>query len=227
MQTDLAGSPPVDEVLRINLRYLVEVVERFGLCPWARGARESGAVERRVVAGVPSLEPTMAVCDEVAGLETALIGLVVFPDAAAATVADAEAFDRFVESVRQQLARRAGGRPVMAMAAFHPCAAYSTKTAAQLVPLLRRSPDPTIQLVRFSTLDQLKRGPGGGGKFLFDGSAAAFLELERRRHEVPISDRIAADNLATIEKEGAATVQAVLDDIMADRARSYRRSAAR
>ncbi len=211
-------------MLRINLRYLVEVVERFGLCPWARGARESGAVERRVMAGVPLLEATSAMCESVAGLETALIGLLVFPDAAAATVADAEAFDRFVESVRQLLARRAGGRPAMAMAAFHPCANYSTKTAAQLVPLLRRSPDPTIQLVRFSTLDQLKRG---GGKFLFDGSAAAFAELDRRRQEVPISDRIAADNLATVEKEGVATIQAALDDIMADRTRSYAQIAAK
>lgn len=206
-------------MLRINLRYLVEVVERFGLCPWARGARESGAVERRVLAGL-SVDATLAAFDEVAALPGALIGLLVFPEAAAATVRDAEAFDRFCESVRQALARRAGGRPAMAMAAFHPRAVYSLKTPAQLVPLLRRSPDPTIQLVRFSSLDQLKNG---SGKFLFDGSAAAFAELERRKTEVPISDRIAADNLATVNHVGPEALQAILDDIMADRARSYPR----
>ena len=30
-------------------RYAVEVVERFGFCPWARAARESGNVTLRVV----------------------------------------------------------------------------------------------------------------------------------------------------------------------------------
>ena len=37
------------EVLRINERFLVEVVEALGLCPWAEGARKTGALKREVI----------------------------------------------------------------------------------------------------------------------------------------------------------------------------------
>src|ERR671935_113825 len=39
----------VHGVLRINERFLVEVVEALGLCPWAEGARKTGALRREVI----------------------------------------------------------------------------------------------------------------------------------------------------------------------------------
>jgi hypothetical protein len=39
----------VDEVLRLNARYLDEVVERFDFCPYARTARQSNQVARAVL----------------------------------------------------------------------------------------------------------------------------------------------------------------------------------
>src|SRR6476646_5438404 len=46
-------SPFAQDLARATLevyeRYAVEVVERFGFCPWARAARESGEVTLRVI----------------------------------------------------------------------------------------------------------------------------------------------------------------------------------
>jgi hypothetical protein len=79
-----------------------------------------------------------------------------------------------------------------------------------------------VQLVRFSALDAV-RSPAPTGKFLFDGSSTAWLELERRSQAVPVSERIARDNFETAARVGRERMQAILDDIRADRARSYER----
>jgi hypothetical protein len=220
----LDGGALVDEALRINLRYLVEIVERFELCPWARGAREDGAVARRVLLGGDRgalVDGIVAAHDEWAAAPRTLIGLVILPDLHPDEPAgiDADTFEALVNDARRAITRRAGGRPPFALAPFHPTAAYRTERPEQLVPLLRRAPDPTIQLVRFSALDAVKQH---SGKFLFDGSAAAFAELERRATQVPISDRIARDNFATVGRVGIEALLAILDAIAADRRRAYR-----
>jgi hypothetical protein len=213
----------VGEALRINLRYLVEIIERFDLCPWARGAREEGAVSRRVLLGVERgalVEGVVAAHEEWAAAPRTLIGLVILPDLHPDEPAGlaAEAFDALVEEARVALAARAGGRPAFALAPFHPSAPYRTERPEQMVPLFRRAPDPTIQMVRFSALDAVKQR---SGKFLFDGSLAAFAELERRAAHPPVSERIARDNFATAARVGIDAIQAALDEIGADRRRAY------
>ena len=38
-----------DEVLRIHERFLVEVIEKLNLCPWAEGTRTSEGLRRAVI----------------------------------------------------------------------------------------------------------------------------------------------------------------------------------
>lgn len=189
------------EVLRINLRYLTEVVEAFGLCPFARQVRLGGGLERRVSfdrAG--DAAAAHALVTELGADSRVELGLLIYPMLAL----DPDAFDRLVQRLRQANADRGGERPVFAMAPFHPRAAFSAASPERLVGLFRRAPDPTIQLVRLAALDALRQ----------DGASG---ELSRR---------ITADNHARFVSEGLERFQAVYDDIEADRARSYAKFAA-
>src|SRR5262249_45279145 len=95
--------------------------------------------------------------------------------------------------------------------------AYELATPAQAVGFFRRAPDPTLQLVRASVLDAVR---GGSGKFVFDFSPAAWAELKKREHRLPTSERIARDNHALLVQR-IGELQAIYDDIRADRDRSY------
>jgi hypothetical protein len=197
------------------------VVEAFDFCPFARGARSSGQVAQRVLDG-PAPEVGHAL-EQIAELEAqpqTVIGLLIFPRL---TVA-AEGFDRFVHQLREADGARRKGRPPFALAAFHPEGVWGDDTPDRMVMFFRRSPDPTIQLVRFSTLDAVKGPSRSDGKFLFDFSASGLAELERRANEVPLSDRIARTNFERARRD-LARVEAVLADIRADRDRSYARFA--
>ena len=194
-----------DEALRINARWIHEVVERFGVCPFAAPAMASGAVARRVL-----LEPSAApaALQELAVDVAIEVALLIFPTV---TMSAAE-FDRWCTPLRSQ-------SPHFVAAVFHPDAPYDLATPAQAVGFFRRAPDPTLQLVRASAMQSV-RGPGGG-KFHFDFSADAWAELQRREHKLPTSERIAVDNHALLVRDGVARLQSIYDDIRADRDRSY------
>jgi hypothetical protein len=96
---------------------------------------------------------------------------------------------------------------------------YSTATPDQLVPLFRRSPDPSLQFIRYAALDAV-RSASPSGKFIFDFSARAWAELERRERELPVSDKIARDNAARAD---VARILSIYDDIRSDRDASYAR----
>lgn len=225
----------VDEVLRVNQRYLTEVVEGFDFCPYARGAREAHQVERRVVLAADEDEARRGCVAAIEELEPApgvVIGLLILPRLDVGP----EAFDRFVNRVREddQVARRTGaGRRAapadpsvaagFALAGFHPFAPYDTGTPDRLVMLLRRSPDPTIQLVRFSALAAVKGSQPSGKKFLFHFNAGALAELAKRAELRSPSEKIAQANFATVAREGEPRIRAVLDQIRADRDASYAR----
>jgi hypothetical protein len=208
----------VEEALRLNARYLDEVVERFDFCPYARGARAAGQVARTVILDAHPTAATVKAVNAIpvhAARAETVIALLIFPRLAL----DPDAFDRFVNEVRSHEAR-----PAFALAAFHPQAAYGVDTPAKLVMLLRRAPDPTIQLVRFSALDAVKGSHADANKkFLFQWNASAFAELEKRGVERSPSEKIAQANFETVAREGEARIRAVLDDIRADRDRSYQR----
>jgi hypothetical protein len=164
------------ECLRLSDRYVQEVVLAFGLCPWAEPALRAGQVRRRVcLRAAPSdgaldeaigeivVEPLVEVIgevlsfiDELEAMETPTveIGLLLFPRFAAGWAA----FDAFGERVRRaDRARRAPTiMPTFLVATFHPQGVDSLTHRNQLLSFIRRSPDPMLQLVRASTVYDLK-----------------------------------------------------------------------
>jgi hypothetical protein len=202
----------------VNARYLTEVVEHYNICPFAEGARSTGALERRVILGDPLTESLRAV-EELGAREKIVVGILIYPR----HTEGAEKFEQFVAELRAaDGARRAGKHGPFAFATFHPDAPFGADTPDRLVMFLRRSPDPCVQLVRFSALEAV-RSAAPGGKFLFDFTPDGYAELARRAQAVPVSERIARDNFATVGRVGLARLEEVLADIRADRARSYAR----
>jgi hypothetical protein len=201
-----------DEVLRIHQRFLVEVIEKHGLCPWAEGTRLSGGLRRVVILEQNPVDEILALGDDV------LVCILLWPRFKGAP----GDFEIALKQLREEEERRRGMRSPFVTALFHPALKYSAATPDQLVQLFRRSPDPSIQFIRHSALQSV-RSAGPAGKFLFDGSAKALRELLRRETELPVSDRIAHDNKNTVEKIGVEAILERYRDIAADRARSYAR----
>ena len=189
-----AASALVAEALRVNARYVEEVVIGWGLCPWAARAWTEGQVTQRVFTDAePDVEPVAAFVDELVARPDAAIGLAIFPRAGV-TVG---AWESFAERVRR------GVRGFL-LAAFHPDYGQmgdAPVDPARLVAHIRRTPDPTLQLVRASLIDDLAR----------DGR--------------DLSADIARDNHNTVAARGPAALDALLADIRRDRDAAYARLA--
>jgi hypothetical protein len=200
----------IDETLRLNDRYLLEVVENFGLCPWARATRSEQRLARHV-----SLQPG----DSVSGAVNQLarwaerldveIGLLIFPRL---TLGSSD-FQRFTSNVIEADARRWGiASSPFALAAFHPRARLRLDRADRLIPYLRKSPDPTIQVVRITALERV-RGQETTGTHYVD--PARMHELAWCEPEPALRERIAARNLRTVQQREAelrATLAAIHRD---------------
>lgn len=196
--------PALDrEARRLLGRYQREVVERFGLCPWAEPARLRGEVR---VAVVDEAEAAAAL-DAFEADGGAVLGLVVMPRFGG----DAAALRR----LRDELLAGERGRR-LALADFHPHAALDTGAAARVVPWLRRSPDPMLQAVRHQTLASLRRAT----VTLSPADQAAALAGRAPPPRVDPADQVAADNLATVRADAAAIAE-ILDELARDRAATY------
>lgn len=208
------------EALRVYRRYAVEVVEAMEFCPWAAKARREGVVRETVIlAREEPLEAALAAIDDVASAEAIEIGLLIFPRLRL----DRRTFERFVARVREADATRCAPQPIpLAMAAFHPDAAADLVAPSRLTPFLRRTPDPTIQLVRQSTLDSVRKHEQTGTAFL-DPASLASMSIEElvQPAAVPMHERVAKANLDTVRRLGVAEIEAILADIRADRDRAY------
>jgi hypothetical protein len=192
-----SGSDLVREALRLNDRYLSEAVIGFGLCPWAERAISGGELRRHVVGDAePSLAAALAFIDELARAGAAVsVAMLIF----ARAPVESPAFDRFTEEVRRADRERCRteGRKDFVMAAFHPDAATTFANRYQLISYLRRTPDPTIQLVRAEILDPL------------------------RAARPSLSDDIAEQNFARVNAQGPDRLDGVLRDIRRDRDQTY------
>jgi hypothetical protein len=207
------------EALRVHLRYAQELVEAFGFCPWAAAARAAGQVQTRIVFGRDAdLEQTLHEVESLEYDESAEIGLIVFPELNAARLA----FQHFSARVRALNEQRKGrGRTVFVIADFHPDAEPDLGSDERLVAFIRRSPDPTLQLLRQSTLEAVRRGEQPGTRFV-DPALLDGAEFARAQRE-PLHQRLARANLQTVQRLGIASVAAVLEDILRDRDDSYAR----
>jgi len=206
--------------LEVYERYAVEVVERFGFCPWARASRESGEVTLRVVFSEDrdDFEESIQHLSELHGQAPGTdIALFIYP----LLDLDRLGFEGYVRRLRAH-AKAGSARGLrrlddFAMAAFHPSANADLSDPDRLVPYVRRTPDPTLQLVRNSALSGIK-GLSQGTAFL--DVAALTLEGLRALQEPPpkaVRERIAEQNLATVRATGTPAIDAVLSDIARQR----------
>jgi hypothetical protein len=167
------------------------------------------------------LEEALAVVHELAGRPDVDIGLLIYPRLSVSR----EEFARLVRVLGNADDRRwPRGEVPMAMAAFHPDAKAELGDPARLVPFIRRSPDPTLQLVRLEVLNKL-RGTEPSGTGFVDPELLARRGLSAIAGSVrtPLHERVAEDNLETVRRVGVGAIEAILADIRADRDRSYAR----
>lgn len=208
------------EALRIHRRFNEEVIERFNVCPYAKGARQTSTseifvlpIERAdvgaIIAIIEQLEGQPEI--EVAQVVCPLVGL------------DAATFSEFASEVgRTNAARFSQARPHFVHAAFHPHLAYSEATAQRMVPFFRRSPDPMIQLVRLAVLDSIHKNHPRGTMF-FDGPPEQMLELLMRKRPESVTERITRENHEAARAGMKGEIEAMMASICDDRDETYRR----
>lgn len=195
------------EVVRVLERYLVEVVERYGLCPWARAAREQGELAVGILWGTPEIEAWIDEANRLLAWPATRVAMVVAPELAIAREA--------LGAVRDAVASRIASAGV---AEFHPSAALDLGSPPRLVPFLRRAPDPLLQLVPLALIDAVRARP----PVIDLARQASLLGGHGGAPPRDAAARIAAENHATVARAHA-EICAVLDDITADRRAAYAR----
>jgi hypothetical protein len=186
-----------------NDRYLREFVEALELCPFARKCRESGRLARRALRGERPAEATAAAVRELelTSEEQVEVALLIYPEFAG----DLRAFEEFRDDVR-------GSLRLFYCVAFHPALPMDLSDANRAVSFLRRSPDPTLQLVRISTLDRVRSARPGGSTYL-DVARLSLDEARCLEQPVSLSDQIAQANLRTLLQHDVETLARLLADI--------------
>ena len=211
-------------VIRIYERYAVEVVEQFDLCPWAERARLAGRVKPHVIfeSDPSALASSLEAIERLAADSEVEVGLLVYPRLRLGR----HEFERYLRVLREADSERHElGQSPFAMAAFHPDAEPDLGHADRLVPFVRRSPDPTIQIVRKSVLDEVNGTTRAGTSFVDVqeiGMSLAAVEL-LSREVVSIRQWVAERNLETVERVQPAALEAIFSDIERDRAETYAR----
>jgi hypothetical protein len=209
------------EALRIHARYMTEVVEALGFCPWAKDARQAGRVRCEVVFGsagdAAMLERIQAAIAELEADEAIEIGLLVMPELSLGRLE----LQHFAAKVRERY-RPASPARAFAIADFHPDAAPRLSSPAQLVPFIRKSPDPSLQLVRHSAIEAVRLGGAPGTRFV-DAAALAEGGLALGVDAPSLSERVARANLRTVQELGVEQVEALFRELEADRDQSYAR----
>lgn len=188
-----------------NERYLRDFVEALDLCPFARKCREMGRLERRVVRGARPAEATQVAIRELeqAPEERVEVALLIYPEVAG----DVRAFEEFRDDVRKSLR-------LFYCVAFHPELPMDLSDANRAVSFLRRSPDPTLQLVRVATLERVRSGRPSGS-MVVDASAISPAELAALQQSISVSEQIARANLRTLSRHDPAALERLLADMRA------------
>ena len=197
-----------EAVLARNDRYVREFVEALQLCPYAKTCRESGKLLRRVVrtreAALPAIREIEAMPED--AVEVAML---IFPEEPADGEPSARAFEAFCAGLREQMfAAHPAGAPFYCVA-FHPDLPCDLRDAHRAVRFIRRSPDPTLQLVRASVLQSVRGEHGGGSRYL-DTSRLSLEEAMALVSPLSLSERIATANLETLRREGPDRLESLL-----------------
>jgi hypothetical protein len=216
----MEGERWIQEAERLYRRYQLEIVEACGLCPWAERARVSGRFRTRVLlqTDLRGTEAATLAIDELMVDPRAEVAVLVYPRLRLGRLE----FERFVAEVREADAKRheLGCIPYV-LAAFHPDAAPDASDAERLIPFLRRTPDPTIQLLRSDVLERVRSATPQGTQF-FDVRTLELLDADVKEPAVSLRQRIARTNLATVERLGVGEMSRRMEAIVLDRRGTYR-----
>lgn len=236
--------PPWPTLDALHARYVQEVVEELGLCPFARKCRELGRLHRPTFLVAEGVRPEAAarrlaaLLDAHADAEVVLLTFVTRgaiagtpapPTEHERAFADTERFEEFIRELREAYGAlgRAGER--FYMVGFHPAFTRAeTKrplTADSLVPLLRRTPDPVVQCIRADLLDQIRRQAQAAADARFREEMAKlgpeFLVLAEKaiRADPELSQDIARHNFHSVGAgSGRARLEATIAELLAARA---------
>lgn len=210
----------LQRTLERNDKYLQQVVEGYNLCPFARQCRLSDKLHREVIASQDIAAALLARLLQLQQTDDTSfeVALVIVPGFAGST----HQFETLLRQVEAQIVAYLAGmgqRQACFAVAFHPQMPFETGQPHQIVGLLRRSPDPTVQLVRRSLLEQV-RGNDSAPQYLDTQPHATAESLLAAAAALVIrptlSERIAAANFQTWHRTGQALAAATAE-IAADR----------
>jgi len=205
------------EVHRVNDSYLVDFIEEYSFCPFARSGRAKGQTRRYVYyADTPSVEPLLDLMFEVAQDASQVVVQVVLP----MIEVGADEWVTFCKALTLMGNARFGSGPILACAPLHPALDYLPNNAATMIPLFRRSPDPTQQWVRLDGLQAIYEGRNDNSVYVDPDDLASYL------NEPPpklLYDRIADSNFSMAKRLTTRHVEEVLADCVRDGRQSYAR----
>jgi hypothetical protein len=197
------------EALARNSRFVEEFVEDLNVCPYAKGSRMDGSAQRRVapvsnedltadhpdiaaafhrIADEPGVEVMQIICPRIAMPE--------------------KEWTLRVKEMTETL-HQAHGRSVVGVAAFHPDLKFRDESAASLVPLFRRAPDPTIQWIRLDVIERV-RSSRPAGDIAIPTDEANLAEFLKRQLLPSVEAEIAATNARLVDNLGLEAILQLL-----------------
>ncbi len=205
------------EVHRVNDRYLVDFIEDYSFCPFARSGRVKGQTRRYVYyADTRSVEPLLELMLEVAADTSQVVVQVVVP----LLEVEAEEWVRFCKALTSMGNERMDDGPVLACAPLHPNLEYLSRNAATMIPLFRRAPDPTLQWVRLDGLAAIYEGRNDDTEYVDPDTLDDYL-LEPAPKS--LYDRIAESNFSMAKRLTTPHIEGLLAECVRDGRRSYAR----
>jgi hypothetical protein len=121
---------------------------------------------------------------------------------------NADAFSDWAESIVEPHAE------MFLSAPFHP----SVSDSAGSIQFLRQTPDPTVQLVRRSRLEEIRAQDPPHYRDIFE---IDMNDLAKEAEKQPVAASVVAHNERMLEREGRAGIQAIVEDIRRDRDQTY------
>lgn len=193
------------EAIRLHARYQHELIERFSVCPWARPARLAGRTTAHVVTtrtcDAEELKPLLTTWAADSCIE---VGFVIAPR----FQGGADAFSEWAASIAEPHG------DVFLTAPFFP----GVSEFAGSIQFLRQTPDPCVQLVRRTRLEEIRAQdpPHYQDVFQLD-----MRDLSKDSAPRTVAASVLAHNERMLEREGRAAIQAIFEDIQRDREQTY------
>lgn len=200
-----------------NDRYLIDFVETYGFCPYARKGRRLGQVHRYLhYADTTDTAPLVALMQRIAADPQQAVVQVVMP----LLEVSGREWIQFCQDLTTHANHELDRENRMATAALHPKLSYRTDNPFSLLTLFRRSPDPTIQWVRLDAVRALYEGRDGGTRAI---SLDQVDELLARPPMAPLYDRIAITNATMARRMRVEFIDQLLAGYHADAQQAYHR----